>query len=261
MAPRLFIPVLFAIGPALLGRAAEPSVPAPEKVWAPPAGVEAQWQSDAAQQLTGHLRNRGPATAAVELPAGLVATGPSGAKLLTLRSMHVEIPPGQLVEALLPSISLDPRLPAPTEPAALLAEAPPAPLRPLLDYSARNNDLPRPTAQLTAQLLLVNPDFGAWRTALGHPPEPQEVATAIDALTIARQLDPARSFALAENGELRLLALRLPLVRAKAMQLFGMTAPEGVPVPEINQLLHTAPGDNCPICRMRAKMDQAGNGL
>ena len=64
-----------------------------------------------------------------------------------------------------------------------------------------------------------------------------------------------------KDGELRLRALRQPLVRAKAMQLFGMSAPEGVPVPQLNQLLHTAPGDNCPICRMRAQMEQAGNGL
>lgn len=257
MVPRLSIPLLLAIGLAPFA----PAALAAEKAWAPPAGVEVQWQSEAAQQLIAHLRNRDSAAAVVDLPAGLIATGPSGAKLLTLRSAHVEIPPGQLVEALLPAISLSPRLPAPTEPAALIAEPIPAALRPLLDYSARNNDLPRTTAKLTAQLLLENPDFGAWRTALGRAPEPQDVAVAIDALTIVRQLDPTRTFALAEDGELRLLALRLPLVRAKAMQLFGMSAPEGVPVPEINQLLHTAPGDNCPICRMRAKMDQAGNGL
>lgn len=228
--------------------------------WTPPPGIECRWASDGARQLTAHLHNRGAAAASFDLPAGLVAVGASGARLFTLRGTQLEIPAGQTAEAALPAIRLNPRQPAPPEPCTLAAEEVPA-LQPLLAYSARANDLPRPTAQLVALLLLENPDYGAWRSFLGREPEPPDVATAIDALTIARELTPAKTYALAEDGELRLRALRLPLVRARAMQLFGTAAPEGVPVPDVNQLLHTTPGDNCPICRMRARMEQAGNGL
>jgi len=45
------------------------------------------------------------------------------------------------------------------------------------------------------------------------------------------------------------------------MQLYGMTLPDGLVAPDLQQLLHTKPGDNCPICRMRAQMPDAGNGL
>jgi len=98
------------------------------------------------------------------------------------------------------------------------------------------------------------------RTA-GSGPAPTEIAAAIDALGVLREIAPERKFALASDDELKLRALRNPFSRAKAMQLYGMTLPDGLVAPDLQQLLHTKPGDNCPICRMRAQMPDAGNGL
>ena len=36
---------------------------------------------------------------------------------------------------------------------------------------------------------------------------------------------------------------------------------DGTVPPDIGQLLHTTPGDNCPICRQRAEMQPSPNGL
>lgn len=226
----------------------------------PALSIEAH--GDGRTELIVAIHNRGAAPITVEIPAGLLGTAPSGARLLGIRSTELTVAPSATAEAALPAVPLSLANKATTEPYTLATNAAPATLRPLLDYSARTNDLPRPTAQLTALLLSESVTFAAWRDFLGHEPKPEDVGTAIDALALARQLDVARTQPLADDAELRLRALRLPLVRGKAMLLFGMAAPEGIPVPDVNQLLHTKPGDNCPICRMRAQMTRpADNGL
>ena len=216
---------------------------------------------DGRSELTVQLTNKSRAKVAVEIPSGLIAMAPSGARLAAIRAATVELPPGQTVEASLPAVPLSLSNRSETETYRASVEAVSA-LSPLLDYSAQTNDLPRATAQLTALLLLEDVTFAKWRDFLGREPDPKEVGTAIDALALAKRLAPDKSFALAQDADLRLRALRQPLVRAKAMQIFGIAAPEGVPVPDVQQLLHTRPGDNCAICRMRAQMEQQpGNGL
>jgi hypothetical protein len=82
---------------------------------------------------------------------------------------------------------------------------------------------------------------------------------------VLREISPDKTFALASDSELKLRALRNPWCRAKAMQLYGMTipgdAPPGAVPPDLGQLLHTKPGDNCPICRMRAQMQAPPSDL
>jgi len=143
-------------------------------------------------------------------------------------------------------------------------------LDPLVEYSAAHNDLPRATAQVAALLLTGNIGYPQWvaflrldRSAPAESrPTPADVVAALDALALTRQSEPKREFALYGDSEFRLKCLRNPWSRAKAMQLFAMQAPEGVVAPDIGQLLHTKPGDNCPICRMRTNAaERAGNGL
>jgi hypothetical protein len=66
---------------------------------------------------------------------------------------------------------------------------------------------------------------------------------------------------LAGDSELKLRALRNPWCRAKAMQVYGLSLGDGAVPPDLGQLLHTKPGDNCPICRQRALMEKAGSDL
>ena len=73
--------------------------------------------------------------------------------------------------------------------------------------------------------------------------------------------NPAKPPALLADEALKRLALRNPWARGKAMALYGMTvdnALTGDPAlpPDLNQLLHTAPNDNCPICRQRQKVPE-----
>jgi hypothetical protein len=86
---------------------------------------------------------------------------------------------------------------------------------------------------------------------------------AIDALGLLRVLHPSRTFALATDPDLRLRALRNPWCRTKAALLYGLTLPgsDGATAPDLGQLLHTSPGDNCPICRQRAEMQTSPGGL
>jgi hypothetical protein len=94
------------------------------------------------------------------------------------------------------------------------------------------------------------------RVALHREPTPAEVAMLVEALAFAQAASAAKKPALAEDAEFRRRALRNPWARARAMQVFNL-AIEAAP-PEIGALLHTLPGDNCPLCRRLAP--DAGNG-
>ena len=81
---------------------------------------------------------------------------------------------------------------------------------------------------------------------------------------ILRTVAPSQTFALGSDSGLKLRALRNPWCRAKAMELYGITIPATTAdgqVPDLGQLLHTRPGDNCPICRQRALMEKAAGDL
>jgi len=128
--------------------------------------------------------------------------------------------------------------------------------------AAVNVPAPTPTPApetLAARLLRENFTFAQWHAALGHEPTPAELTALLDALATAQREQPDRQLALADDAELRRRALRAPEVRAKAMEVFGMTAPDGIPLPTVDQLMHTQPGDNCPICRMRTQAEKAAN--
>ena len=135
----------------------------------------------------------------------------------------------------------------------------------LLDYFAQHNDVPRLTAQLLVLCVTEDITFAPWRRFLGAKPgaepAPQEVVAAIDALGVLHAIHPQRSFALAADVELKLRALRNPVARGKATQLYGLALPDAPLPPTLGTLLHLKPGDNCPICRQRALMQPRDDGL
>jgi hypothetical protein len=137
---------------------------------------------------------------------------------------------------------------------------------PLLTYLATRNDVPRETSQLVVLALTENINFADWQTyaaaaqsaKLASPAS--DVAVALDALTILRTVAPQGQFALATDAALKLRALHDPILRGKARQLFGLAvpgdAPAGAVAPDLGQLMHTKPGDNCPICQLRTQMQR-----
>ncbi|MEQ1858355.1 MAG: hypothetical protein ABMA13_00305 [Chthoniobacteraceae bacterium] len=113
---------------------------------------------------------------------------------------------------------------------------------------------------LAARLLREDFTFAEWRATLGREPAAADLGALLDALTEAHAQAPDRMLKLAQDGEFRQRTLRTSEVRAQAMRVFGLDVPDGVPA-GINQLLHTQPGDNCPVCRMREQTQKANNGL
>ena len=210
--------------------------------------------------LTLTAANPGTEPLTIAIPAGLICAA-SGDRILVVRAARLTVPPGGSAEARLPTVALSaknlcaPRAFVPTQDSA------PA-LAPLLRLAAERADLPNDTTQLLALALLEDIAFTPWqdflapqrsREAADQPhPTPAEVTLAIDVLGLLRQLAPDRQFALATDAGLKLRALRNPWARAKAVQLYGLDA-VALP-PDIGQLLHARPGDNCPICRQRTKM-------
>jgi hypothetical protein len=113
-----------------------------------------------------------------------------------------------------------------------------------------------PLAAILATHALVSPpDAGMsqWREALGREPNPAEISAALDELLIARRLAPDRTSRLMGEGALRLRAIRDPATRTRAMELFASPVADAGQAPDLQQLLHTTPGDNCPVCRLRAQ--------
>ncbi len=224
-------------------------------------------RGNARDQLTIAVRNTGSKAVAIAIPAGLVCTGEPGA-VVALRGVTLAVPAQQSAEAVLPVVARSAKNGCAEQAFTLTTETAPS-LEPLLKYAATRNDFPKATAQLVALALSEDIGFSAWQQFLtpqrapdaAAGPAPAEIATAIDAAGVLREIAPDRKFALVNDEELKLRALRNPLSRAKAMQLYGMTLPDGIVVPDLQQLLHTKPGDNCPVCRMRAQMQDAGNGL
>jgi hypothetical protein len=250
---------------ALPARAVDSPVPLREALARKTLAVTIR--GNARDQLTIAVRNTAPEAAAIEIPAGLVCTGEAGS-VVTLRSATLAVPAGQSAEAVLPVVARSVKNGCAEQSFAVAADAIPA-VDPLLKYLATRNDFPKATAQLAALALLEDVTFAKWQEFLapqraadaGPAPLPAEIATAVDALGVLREIAPGSKFALASDDELKVRALRNPIARAKAMQLYGLALPEGLPAPNLQQLLHTKPGDNCPICRMRAQMQDAGNGL
>jgi hypothetical protein len=222
-------------------------------------------------QFSLTLRNPSPKAVAVTIPAGLIAEGRTTPdRVVVLRKAEASVPPQSAVEISLPVAALASKSAAQAQPFVLTTASEPQ-LTPLLNYLEGQPDAPRATAQLAVFCLLENMNYGQWIQLLGansgsatpgeaHP-TPAEITQAVDVLGLLRQLAPQQIFALATDSELKLRALRNPWCRVKAMQIYGLNLGDGAVPPELGQLLHTKPGDNCPICRQRALLQQSQNDL
>lgn len=129
-------------------------------------------------------------------------------------------------------------------------------LAPLVQYLETKPATSLEALRLTALCLMSDPTFRQWN-ALSSDSAEAKVAAALDAVTLLREIAPGKSFALQEDGELKLAAYRTPGLRGKAMQAFQVKI-SPVPVnpkslPNMEQLMHIAPGDDCPLCRIRGK--------
>jgi len=228
--------------------------------------LKLEFRSDGRSELAATVTNQGSQSVSIEFPIGLVAVGLSGSRLVTIRPASTTIETAQTAEIIIPAVPLSLKNGAMLESFRITRERVDS-LQPLFDWSAKENDLPRKTAQLVSLLLLENAtlpqlqEFLARERRSEPSPTPADVAGIVDAISIVRQIAPDRELVIADDPQFRLRALRNPWSRPKAMQLFGMNPPEGVPIPDLKQLLHTKPGDNCPVCRLRSQGGDPSNGL
>jgi hypothetical protein len=187
---------------------------------------------------------------------------------VTLRALKTELPAAAEMDAVLPTAALGTGNSALQRELSLSAEGEPR-LAKLIALFDKQNDLPRPTAQLAVFITLDDIRWPAWRKwlepawAAEKPPKPHptpaEVAQAVDAVAFAKLAAPEKSPAFLADDDFKRLALRNPWARGKAMVLYGMTVEDAITgepslPPDLGKLLHTAPNDNCPICRQRGKV-------
>ncbi len=201
----------------------------------------------------------------IDLPAGTIAATPSGHRVIALQAARLAVPPGASADAAIPAAALSSKNPPLTEKATVTSDAEPR-LAPLLKYLSTQKDVPRATSQCAVLALLEDITFDQWlQFRREEKPTDAPLVEAIDALGILRQILPEKPVRLAQDPDLKIRALRHPGARGKAMQLYGLTlpgdAPPGATPPDLGQLLHTKPGDNCPICRMRSQMQPPASGL
>ncbi|HEV7869509.1 MAG TPA: hypothetical protein VGO90_17600 [Chthoniobacteraceae bacterium] len=193
----------------------------------------------------------------IEQPAGAIYSG-EGVRLVSLKAWSVEVPARGSATVKVPIAALTWR--SLTVPKAFVWTDQKEPrIEPLLAYLAKRPDVSSVAAQLAVLCFTEDIGFASWQQFLaaqraargeGTAPPPTDIVAAIEVLEILRELAPKQPFALASDGELKLRALRNPWCRAKAVELYGLTAP-GAPAlaPELSTLLHARTGDNCPICR------------
>ncbi len=225
-----------------------------------------QAKSTGRDRLRLVLTNPTAGAMSVKVPAGTIFRGANGARIITLRSAGIDVPSHGSVEAEIPIAALSSRDAVGMQPFTLTGETEPK-LAKLLEVLATQDDIPRTTSQLAVLALLEDPSYGQWLQFLAAMGESSGnksdvVIQAIDTLGLLKTLEPERTFALAKDNELKLRALRNPIARPKAVQIYGLSLPDdpalpSASVPSLKQLLHTQPGDNCPTCRMR---ERAGRG-
>lgn len=235
------------------------------------ADLKYAWVGNGRDQLALTVSNPSATPVSVAIPAGLIAASRAGGdRVIVLRAAQLPVAAHAAAEVALPVVALSAKNGGTSQPYQATPNTEPR-LAELLKFLADKPDAPKATAQLATLAFLEDVTFAQWQQFLaapraGEPPDsthptPAEIIQAIDALGILRMLAPAKTFAIATDSELKLRALRNPWCRTKAMRLYGITLPagDGAVPPDLGQLLHTTPGDNCPICRQRAQM-QAGPG-
>ena len=229
--------------------------------------VTARMTGNGRDSISLRLGNTADGPLSVRIAAGSVFIADNGDRQIVLRELDAKLDANGESDAVLPAAALSPRNTAAERSVKFSPDGEPL-LAGLLPLFAKQNDLPRPTAQLAVFVALEDIKWEAWTQWLvstrpqgkeAQPVSPAEVAQAIDSLGLVRLSNPPKPPALLTDEALKRLALRNPWARAKAMALYGMTvdnALTGDPAlpPDLNQLLHTSPNDNCPICRQRQKM-------
>lgn len=224
-------------------------------------GVKVAFSSDGRSDLTCVFTNDSAGPLTIEMPSGMVARSADGQRVSTICPVAVTIEPHKSMDVIVPAVPLASLNGVNVAPYSITKETV-AELQPLLVYSTGKDDLPRCTLQLTALLLLEDVSLERWEAfSRKGSNSSADVAVMIDALGLARTLKPGAEFKLARDPGLRLKAIRNPVARPKALKLFGLEDPDGAGTPGIDALLHTGAGDNCPICRMRAKAADPTNGL
>lgn len=230
--------------------------------------LSAEFTGNGRDTATLKLANLTKEKLPVVVPAGLVLAGENGERQVLLRTLTMELAASEETDAILPTAALSSKN-SDTQRALKPAADPEPRLEKLIAFFEKQNDLPRPTAQLAVFIMLEDLKFADWQKWLAptwahekppkQHPTPAEIAQAVDALAFAKLAAPERKPALLADDDLKRLALRNPWARAKAMALYGLTVDDAITgdpslPPDLGKLLHTAPNDNCPICRQRAKM-------
>jgi len=229
--------------------------------------VRAAITGNGRDSATLKLANTDTEALTVSLAAGVIIDAKDGERQMTLRAFESKLETGVSTEAVLPTAALATKN-SKADRALKLSTTTEPRLASLIKLFENQNDLPRATAQLAVFIIAEDIQWPAWRAwsaaAAGMPmpdaPTPAEVAQAVDALALVRLAAPDRKPAMFASGDLKRLALRNPWARAKAMALYGLTVENALtgdpaPPPDLRQLLHTSPNDNCPICRLRQKME------
>lgn len=232
--------------------------------------VRAEFTGNGRDSASLHLINAGKSPLKLTIPAGTVLVAENGERQLTLRTLAADV--ATEADAALPTAALSSKNTSASRKLAIAPAGEPKAAK-LLAYFDQQNDLPRPTAQLALFMALEDLSWAGWQQWLGpvwsaeNPPKahptPVEVAQAVDAVAFVRLTEPDKKPTLLADENFKRLALHNSWARTKAMALYGITVDDaftGDPsaTPDLGKLLHTAPNDNCPICRQRAQM-QKGN--
>ena len=232
------------------------------------AGARVAWSGNGREQLTVTIENRSDQPRTVVIPAGTILQSVGGGvKIVIVREAQLAMAVGGSAKAELRTAALSVKNDPLTRAFTPIPDSAP-PLAPLLTHLATHPDFPPLSAQAAVLSLLENVTFPQWQQFLAkqraegvHDAASAAVETAqtIGGLELLRAVAPEQHFALVDDTNLKLLALRNPLCRAKAAEIYGLVEP--VLPPKVGELLHVAPNDNCPICRQRSQMGRATNNF
>ena len=232
--------------------------------------VRADFMGNGRESATLHLANTGTAALKLRIPVGTLLVAENGEKQISLRTLTADVEGKGEADAILPTAALSSKN-TPAQRTLTMAPTADPRVAKLLEFFDKQNDLPRPTAQLAIFISLEDLAWPAWQQWLApvwsaekptkQHPTPAEIAQAVDAAAFIRLTEPEKKPALLADENFKRLALRNPWARPKAMALYGLTVDDAVTgdpslPPDLGKLLHTSPNDNCPICRQRAQMQK-----